>query len=593
MAENLSSWDLSLLYKSIEDWEKDFAEIEKLAEKFHSFHGHLADSPETCADAIAASDDFERLAEKVYCYAHLKSDENTAINTNRARVDRVTALFSRLSPLEAWFEPELLAIPDDRMEEFLKNDKLKFYEYSIRFARRRKKHSLSEKEEKMLGLLSDALGTPHRTFEMLNDADMDFGKTTSENGKPMPLTHGSYLHFMESSDRKVREKAFRKLYRKYRSLRNTFASTLEGCVKVHTASARLRNYASALEASLDADNISCDVYFNLIEAVHSHLDAFYKYMSLRKKKLGLEQMDMYDIYTPLLPECRKKYSFDEARELVTAALKPLGQEYGKILQRAFDEKWIDISERKGKRSGAYSSGCFDSVPYLLLNFNGTLNDVFTLAHELGHSMHSYYSNSNQPYHYADYDIFVAEVASTTNEILLFKYLLDNTDDPAFRAYLYGHMADEIRGTIYRQTMFAEFEYKIHDMCEKGTPLSADTLEKIYYELNQLYYGKDLSPDRLIAMEWARIPHFYYNFYVYKYATGMSAALKLAGDITSGQTEKYFSFLKAGGSKDALDIMRDAGVDLSTPAPVHAALDYFAKIVNELQKELSTDVPSDN
>ncbi len=585
MDSALPTWDLTALYASPEAWEKDFARLEGLAQKFYAFHGRLAESPEVCAAAIAASDDFDRLAEKVYSYAHLKSDENTADNANRSRVDRVSALLAKLSELEAWFEPELLAIPDDKMEKFLQSKALKVYDYSIRFILRRKNHALSEPEERMLGILSDALGASHRTFEMLNDADLDFRTLPDENGVHRPLTHGSYLSFMESADRPVRRRAFNRLYRTYRQFRNTFASTLEGNVKLHVAHARLRRYNSALEAALDGDNIPTEVYHNLIAAVHRHLPAFYRYMALRRQKLGLAKLDMYDIYTPLLPNCKKTYTFPEAVKLVKAALAPLGKEYGKILEQAFAQKWIDAPERKGKRSGAYSGGCYDSYPYLLLNFHGTLNDVFTLAHELGHSMHSYYSNHAQSYHYADYDIFVAEVASITNEILLFEYLLKNSSDREFRAYLFDHLADEIRGTLYRQTMFAEFEYLIHDQCEKGIPLSADSLEKLYFDLNHRYYGDEVKPSKLIAMEWARIPHFYYNFYVYKYATGMAAALKLAQDILSGKTADYFGFLKAGGSRDALDIMKSAGVDLSSPAPVEAALEYFAQIVEKLEKAL--------
>ncbi len=583
---HLPVWNLEALYADAESWEKDFARIEPLAKKFLAFRGKLAQSPEMLAAAISASDDFDRLVEKVYVFAHLKSDENTLINANRAKVDRVSALLAKLAPTQAWFDPELLAIDNDKIEKFLQDKALKPYEYTIRFILRRKQHSLSEPEEKMLGVLSDALGSSSNTFEILNDAELDFSKSVDEQGKRIPLTHGNYLTFLESADRNVRKKAFGKLYKTYRKFRNTFASTLEGNVKVHVAEAQLRHYDSALSAALDGDAIPVDVYHNLIEAVHSHLDAFYRYITLRKKVLKLDKLDMYDIYNPLLPACNKRYTFDEAAKLVKAALAPLGKEYGEILERAFSERWIDAPERKGKRSGAYSSGCFDSYPYLLLNFNGTLNDVFTLAHELGHSLHSYYSRTHQSYHYADYEIFVAEVASTTNEALLFEYLLkENRNDHEFCAYLYGHLADEIRGTIYRQTMFAEFEELIHSHCEKGTPLSADLLEKEYFKLNRLYYGSEVKPSRLIALEWARIPHFYYDFYVYKYATGMSAALKLAKDILSGKTDRYFGFLSAGGSKDALDIMRDAGVDLSTPAPVHAALDYFGEIVDAMQKEL--------
>ena len=582
------TWDLEALYKETALWEEDFEKMSLLAEKFASYKGRLHESPAVLREAIEASDALERLSEKVYCYAHLKSDENTSINANRARVDRVKAKFAELAPMESWFDPEIMAIPEEKMNEFLASPELAFYRRSLEELLRERPHTLSEPEERLLGSLSDVLCSSSNTFEMLNDADLDFGKIKDENGRSSVLSHGTYRRFLESNDRETRKRAFTKLYRSYNKLRNTFASTLDGTVKRHVMGAKIRHYNSALEAALSGDNVPEAVYRNLIEAVHAKFDPFYDYMKLRRQMMGLDKLDMYDMYNPLLPGCRKEYSFEEAERLVKAALEPLGEEYGKVLSQAFSQRWIDVPARKGKRSGAYSSGCYDSYPYLLLNYDGTLNDVFTLAHELGHSMHSYYSNKHQAYHYADYEIFVAEVASTTNEILLFEYLFKNAKDADFRAFLLGHIADEIRGTIYRQTMFAEFELDMHEAAAKGIPLSADWLCERYGELNRLYYGSEVAPDELISLEWARIPHFYYNFYVYKYATGMSAALKLAKNLLEGdpaKREAYFGFLKAGDSKDVLDIMRDAGVDLSTPEPVCDALDYFADVVKRLRKEL--------
>ena len=588
MTDNNMTWDLEVLYKDTDSWEKDFLRITELAEVFASYKGRLSESPAVLRQAIEASDAFERLAEKVYCYAHLKSDENTSINANRARVDRVKAKFAELSALESWFDPEIMAIPEETMNSFLASPELAFYRRSLEELLRERPHTLSEAEERLLGTLSDVMCSSSSTFEILNDADMDFGKIKDENGKSTLLTHGNYRRFLESNDRETRKRAFSKLYRSYGKLRNTFASTLDANVKRHVTGAKIRHYGSALEAALSGDNVPESVYRNLIDAVHAKFDAFYDYMQLRCQIMGLDKLDMYDMYNPLLPGCKKEYSFAEAERLVKAALAPLGEEYAQAMALAFSQRWIDVPARKGKRSGAYSSGCYDSYPYLLVNYDNTLNDVFTLAHELGHSMHSFYSNKHQEYHYADYEIFVAEVASTTNEILLFEYLFENTDDPEFRAFLLGHIADEIRGTIYRQTMFAEFELAMHEASASGTPLTADWLCEKYYELNKLYYGPHVEPDKQIELEWARIPHFYYNFYVYKYATGMSAALKLAANLRSGdpaKREAYFGFLKAGGSKDVLDIMRDAGVDLSTPAPVCDALDYFADVIKRLRKEL--------
>ncbi|MBS1372022.1 MAG: oligoendopeptidase F [Lentisphaeria bacterium] len=584
------TWNLEAIYPDAKAWEADFNRIKPLAEAFLAFRGRLAEGASVLRQAIETLDAFERLGEKVYVYAHLRSDENTADNGNRARVDRVEGLFASLAETSAWFDPEIMAIPDDVMKRYLDDPELELYRRSLVELLREKPHTLSEPEERLLGTLGDVLSTPSKTFGILNDADLDFGKIKGESGKSESLTHGSYRRFLESADREVRKRAFTKMFSTYSKFRNTFASTLDGVVKKHVVGAKIRHYPSALEQALFSDNVPAEVYRKLIAAVHGKLGAFYDYMKLRREVMGLEKLNMYDMYNPLVPSCRKEYTFPEAVELVKNAFAPLGREYTENLELAFSQRWVDVPERKGKRSGAYSSGCYDTFPYLLLNYNGTLNDVFTLAHELGHSMHSFYSNRTQHYHYADYSIFVAEVASTTNEMLLFDYLLKHTDDREFRCYLLGHLADEIRGTIYRQTMFAEFELMIHELAEQGIPLTADIMNEKYYELNKLYYGPEVDADRLIAVEWSRIPHFYYNFYVYKYATGMSAAVKLAGNLLSGDPKKreaYFGFLKAGDSKDVLDIMRDAGVDLSTPAPVEAALDYFGDTVKKLRRELNS------
>ena len=588
MKETLPTWDLGALYPSLDEWERDAAKIRPLIEKFASYRGRLAESPAVLREAIEAQDAADRLTSKVYCYAHLLSDEDTSNNPNRARVDRLEALLASLSDLEAWFEPEFMRIPEETMRGFLDSPELAFYRRSIEELLREKAHTLSEPEERILGTLSDVLGSSGRTFELLNDADMDFGRVRDGSGRPVKLTHGSYRRLMEDPSREARRRAFNKMYREYRKFRNTFASTLDGEIKAHAASAKLRKYPSCLAAALSDDNVPEQVYTNLIDTVHAKLDKFYPYMELRRRVMKLDKLDMYDIYNPLVPQAGGRYSFAQAEKLVKAALAPLGEEYVRDLDRAFRERWIDAPERRGKRSGAYSSGCYDSFPYLLLNYNSTLDDVFTLAHELGHSMHSLYSHTAQEYHYAGYRIFVAEVASTTNELLLSDYLLRNADSAAERAYLYGHLLDEIRGTIYRQTMFAEFELSLHRKAEAGVPLSADELTEEYYALNKLYYGEAVNPDPLIGLEWARIPHFYYDFYVYKYATGMSAALVLSANLLSGDAgkrEAYLNFLRAGDSKDVLDILKDAGVDLSTPDPVAAALDFFGETVKKLEREL--------
>ena len=589
--ETLPVWDLEALYASTEEWERDFAAIEPMMKEFAAWKGRLAESAANFRAAIEAQDRCDRLAEKVYSFAHLRSDENTADNANRARVDRLEALFASLTPLEAWFEPEVMAIPDDRMAELLASPELAFYRRSIEELLREKEHILPEREEELLGMLSEVTGNSDKCFEMLNDADLTFGKVRGDDGRSAELTHGNYIRFMESPDRETRRRAFRRLYTRYREFRNTFAATLEGTVKRHTVSAKVRRYPSALAASLSGDEIPEKVYTDLIAAVRAKLPALFRYFELRRRVLKLDRLEMHDLYAPLLPACREEYSFRRAAELVRGALAPLGGEYCRDLERAFSERWIDAPQRKGKRSGAYSGGCYDSYPYVLLNYDRTLNDVFTLAHELGHSMHSFYSNRTQHFHYAGYRIFVAEVASTVNETLLFEHMLTQAKSKETRAFLYGHFADEIRGTIYRQTMFAEFELAIHRLAEEGTPLTADTLCDLYYRLNAEYQGPGVRTDRLIELEWARIPHFYYNFYVYKYATGMSAALALAAGIRSGdpaKREAYLAFLKSGDTKPVLELLRDAGVDLATPQPVSAALDYFGSIVEKLGDELGLD-----
>lgn len=583
-------WDLSVLYASDEAYEEDFKKLPDLVDKVTSFKGKLTESPLMLKEGIEAVDELTRLAEKLYTYAHLKSDEDTSNNLNKSRLNKMAGYFAEVSGATAFFEPEILACDEEKLNELINSEELSFYKRSLLELLREKAHTLSEKEERILGLYSDVMSSSDEIFSVLNDADMSFGLIRDGNGKNVEMSHGNYRIFMESSDRKLRERAFKKMFSTYNKYRNTFAATLDGTAKRHSITAKLRNYSSSLAASLADDNVSEDVYLNLIKTVKKGVPYLSRYLKLRKKVMKLKSLNMYDLYNPLVKNVKAEYSWEEAKDLVKKALAPLGEDYVKLLDRAFEERWVDVLENKGKRSGAYSSGCYDSYPYLLLNFNGTLNDVFTLAHELGHSMHSYYSIANQEFHYASYSIFVAEVASITNELLLFNYLLENSDNQELRAYLLGQLLDEIRATLYRQTMFAEFELEFHKLAEQNTPLSGDLLSEIYFKINKDYYGEVISePNQLIEMEWARIPHFYYNFYVYKYATGMAAAIQLSRNILSGDKKKidaYFGFLKAGDSKDVLDIMLDAGVDLSSPAPIEAALEYFNATVIELEKLLA-------
>ena len=563
--------------------------LDELVKDFNAYRGKLSESAVMLNDAIAALDNMERLLEKLYTYAHLKHDEDTAEPAAKSLENRASGKAAAISAECAWFEPELLAIDDEKMQSMLSEKVLSFYKPSIEELLRAKKHTLSEKEERILGALSDVLSSPAEIYESLTDADLRFPMVRRENKDKVELTSGNYIKFLESSDRKVRKHAFKAMFSSYKNIINSCASTMDGTVKKHVVSARLRNYPSALDKALFADELPRELYTNLIESVHRHIPELTEYLKFRKKKLKLKKLDMYDLYTPLTKRDEHVYTYEEAQEMVLKAFEVMGEEYVATVKRAFAERWVDVMECRRKRSGAYSSGCYDTVPYLLLNFNGTLNDVFTLAHELGHSMHSYFSHKHQEYHYASYPIFAAEIASTTNELLLHDYLMKKyADAPAMQSTLLVHLIDEVRACIYRQTMFAEFELDIHELREKDVPLTADLLCENYYKLNDKYYGGAVKADDLIRYEWARIPHFYYNFYVFKYATGLSAAMKFAANILSGDAnlkEKYYSFLKAGDSKNVLEILKDAGVDFINYPVVDDALKDFGKLVKQLKKVL--------
>ena len=582
----LPTWDLTAIYAEETQWESDFGRLPELAERFSGYAGRLGESAETLREALEAGEAFERLADRLQSYASLKSDEDTRVSENRERVGRLGACLARLAPSFAWFEPELLSLDEGKVASFLAEPGLAFWRRHVEETLRSRAHTLSEPEERLLGQLSDVLNASSTTFEALNDSDLTFGRLRDGDGHLVTLTHGSYHCVMEDGSRAVREAAFRRLYRRYREFRTTFASTLDATMRLHATAARIRHFPSSLESALFGDRVPREVYERLIGTVHERLGHLHRYMELRRRALKLESLDMWDVYNPLLPDCRRTVAWSEAVEMVQTALQPLGEEYLGIVGQAFEQRWIDAAERPGKRSGGYSGGSYDTYPYILLNYQGTLDDVFTLIHELGHSVHSHYSRRTQAYTYANYRIFVAEVASTTNEILLAEHLLRTTRDRAMRLHLLEHLINEIRLTIYRQTMFAEFEMVLHERAERGEPLTADSLEQSYYELNERYHG--FTADRLIGLEWARIPHFYYDFYVYQYATGMSAAIQLAKRLLTGgeqAREDYLGFLKAGCSRDVLDILRGAGVDLSTPEPVAAALDYFGSLVDQLEREM--------
>ena len=576
------TWDLTPLYKTGAAWEKDFKKLHALVRDFNQYKGKLSD-PQMLYEAFRASDKLSLAVEKLYTFAHLRSDEDTGNSENRARVDRISALSSEIGGETAWFEPELSALPEEQFKALLKAPVLKFYRRTLKEIGRDRKHTLSEAEERVLELSGDAFQTPEKTFSALNDADLVFPMIKDEKGNDIRLSHGNYIKMLESENRTVRHDAFKGIYSVYSMFKNTFASLMDAEVRNHVVDAKMRHYKSALCSSLSEDNIPESVYRSLISAVHENLEPLYEYFAFRAEKLGLKKLDMYDIHCPLVPDAARNVPWDEAVSMVKNALAPLGEEYVSVLDKAFRERWMDIPECKGKRSGAYSGGCYGKPPYLLLNHSGNLDSVFTLAHELGHSLHSYFSDRSNDYHYAGYKIFVAEVASTTNEILLQHYLLSKAETQAEKAYLVNYLIDTFRGTLYRQTMFAEFELMMHEHSAEGIPLTAEHLSNEYYKLNALYHGDAVEPDPDIRYEWARIPHFHYDFYVYKYATGISAAAALAQKILAGDTDGYFRFLKAGDSKDVIDIMKDAGVDFTTPEPINQALKLFADQVKQLKK----------
>jgi oligoendopeptidase F len=577
-----NKWDLAPLYADSAAWEADFAAVDALMEPLEKMRGTLV-LAERVAALFAGESELDRLLEKLYVFAHLRADEDLANSNNQARQARIRAKITEINGRLAWAVPEILAQPSETLRQWGETPALMPFHYPMIKLLRRKPHTLSEKEETLLSRAGEIFSGPSQTFSLLSNADMRFPKIEDEENRQQELSQARYVTFLQNPDRRVRQDAFTAMYETYEGLRNTLATTLSLSVKTHNYLATSRNYSSALGASLAADNIPVTLYDSLVGATREALPQFHEYVELRRRLLGCEDLNMADMYVPLVPECDIKVPFEQAREWVIEACRPLGEGYVAILESAFKDRWIDIYDNRGKRSGAYSSGCYDSMPYVLLNYQGTLDDVFTLAHELGHSMHSWLANSVQPPHLADYPIFIAEIASTTNEALLLHYLLQNTTEPRMRAYLLNHQCDSYKGTVYRQTMFAEFERSIHELDAGGQPLTADSLCEAYYRLNADYYGPGIEADRLIAMEWARIPHFYYNFYVYKYATSFCAAQVFAQRILEGreQRELYLDLLRAGGSNDPLLLVQAAGVDLRQRSTFEEAFAAFGNLVREL------------
>ncbi|RKD29152.1 oligoendopeptidase F [Thermohalobacter berrensis] len=580
-------WALERMYQNEEKWEEDFNKVKELIKDVKKYKEKVGESSKTLLEVIELQMKMSRLSENVYTYARMRKDEDTTNNKYQALTDRASNLMVEVEESLSFIVPEILMIEESKLNQYIgEQEGLKIYKHYLEQIVRRRKHFLSPKEEAILAQAGEVASTPENVFGMLNNADIKFPKIKDENGEEIEITHGRFIKLMESKDRRVRIDTFDGFYDTYNSFRNTFATTISSNIKKNIFYSKVRKYNNSLEASLDVNNIPVEVYNNLIKAVHNNLEYMYKYVRLRKKALGLDELHMYDLYTPLVKDIDMKIPYDKGKEMMLEGLKPLGNEYLNIVKEGLNSGWIDVYENKGKRSGAYSWGTYDSPPYILMNYQDNLDSVFTLAHEMGHSMHSYYSKKNQPYVYGGYSIFVAEVASTVNEALLMEHMLNNVKEKDKKMYLLNHYLEQFRGTVYRQTMFAEFEKLIHEEMENGKPLTADKLCSIYKELNEKYYGKDIVVDDKIAIEWARIPHFYYNFYVFQYATGFSAAIALSQKILKeGQkaVEKYKGFLKSGSSDYPINVLKKAGVDMSKQEPVDMALDKFGKLVDELDE----------
>ena len=586
-----NTWDLETIFTSISNWEEGFKKVGEMLPDLAAFQGKLGESGETLLAALNTRDTVLALLGRLYAFAHMRLDEDTTNSTYQALNDRVTTLYNEMSTISAYMTPELLAIPAEQLETFVNQvSGLQVYRHVLDEINRQRAHVLSAEQEALLALSGDATDAASRAYEMLNYADLKLPTVHDEDGAEVPLTQGNYVaRFLESRKQEVRKEAFDVMLTAYQSYSNTLAATLSGQVKRDIFYSRARHYSSALEAALDPNNIPVSVYDNLVSTVGENLPKLHRYLALRKRLLGLDKLHMYDLYVPMVREVEYHVSYAEAQEQVARAVQPLGTDYVEALRKGFASRWIDVYENEGKRSGAYSSGTYGTAPFVLLNYQESMDSMFTLAHEMGHSMHSYQTWKSQPFVYGNYTLFVAEVASTLNEALLTHYLLqEHTGDRNLRMYIINHALETFRTTLYRQTLFAEFEREIHAQVEAGEALTAESLSAAYKALNEKYYGAEVEVDDLISIEWARIPHFYYNFYVYQYATGISASAALASQIVrEGEpaVQRYRRFLASGSSDYSINLLRDAGVDLSTPTPIQQALDTFAQYLDDLESLL--------
>jgi len=583
------TWNLEAIFSTDQEWEQEFKSIQADLVNIGEYQGTLDQSAEQLYRVLQVQDGILERLGKLYSYSHMKYDQDTTNSTYQGMDTRAQSLYAQVAGAFSFIVPEILSIDEEKIQSFLEaNEDLKLYKHAIEEINLQRPHILTANEEALLAKASEVFDASSNTFGNLNNADMTFPSITDENGEEVEVTHGRYVSFLESKDRRVRKEAFEAVYDTYGKYLNTFASTLSGEVKKHTFNADVRHYDSARKAALSANNIPESVYDNLVQTVNNNLHLLQRYVELRKKVLGIDELHMYDLYVSLVKEVDMKVSYEEAKDYIIKGLAPLGEDYSRILKEGFENRWVDVHENKGKRSGAYSSGSYGTNPYILMNWQDNVNNLYTLAHEFGHSVHSYYTRATQPYPYGDYSIFVAEVASTCNENLLTDYLLKTITDEKQRLYILNHYLEGFRGTVFRQTMFAEFEQVIHKHVQEGGALTADYLTDEYYKLNKKYFGENMHIDKEIGREWARIPHFYYNFYVYQYATGFSAATALSkGILEEGQpaVDRYLEFLKAGSSDYPIEVLKKAGVDMTKAEPIEEALKVFEERLTEMENLL--------
>lgn len=585
-------WNIAAMYADEDEWEKDFKEAGEMAEAFVEYSGRLGEGAEVLLSALQDRDALWMKAEKVYVYSQMKKDEDNRSSRYQELNQRAQSLLAQISARTSFFTPQLTELPEGIIEKYMEeNSGLEMYSYMLLDLIRRKQHILSGESEELLAQMSEIAGAPKQIFAMINNADIKFGKIQDEEGDEIEVTHGNYISLMESPDREVRKAAYENLYAAYSAQKNTLAATYNYNVKKNCIISKIRKYPSALAAELDGDKIPEDVYLNLVKSVNDNLDILHRYVSLRKKILGVEEIHMYDMYAPLVDMPKRDVPYEEALNVVRKGLRPMGEDYLKVLNDGIEAGWIDVYENEGKTSGAYSFGSYDSMPYVLLNYNNKFKDAFTIVHELGHSMNSYYTREKQPYIYGGHSIFTAEVASTVNECLLMHDLLKDCSDRQEKLYLLTIYIEEFRATVFRQTMFAEFELAVHEAVGNGEVMTAERLCDIYGELNRKYFGPEVVYDDQIAMEWARIPHFYNAFYVYKYATGYSAAVALSDKIIregGAARDAYMEFLAAGDSDYPIELLKRAGVDMSTPDVVDSAMKTFRELIGQLEELVEND-----